>query len=274
MNYIFITRYFMAFIEVEKHVENEEWSMHNFHSHPHYEIYYLSKGSRSFFLSNSLKIISAPNIVVIPPHVMHKTEGGAFERVNINVAPEYLEDFEKEILEKVSLTHLKPDQQQNDDVSRIMDGLFKTDRKSKNGEKIFHSIFSCFLLSLSNGAKSKDAFTKLEKSVVPSFVLNVIDYLSFHYAEKISLDTLSEKFFVSKTTIIYNFKKYVNASPIDFLVNLRITKAKEKLLSTNLSIKEISEACGFSSPNYFGLIFKQKEGLSPAFYRKHQLAKR
>jgi len=264
----------MAFIEIEKHVENDEWSMHNFHSHPHYEIYYLSKGSRSFFLSNSLQIISAPNIVVIPPHVMHKTEGGAFERVNINVAPEYLEDFEKEILEKISLTHLKPDQKQNDDVSRIMDGLFKTDRKSKNGEKIFHSIFSCFLLSLSNGAKSKDAFTKLEKSVVPSFVLNVIDYLSSHYAEKISLDTLSEKFFVSKTTIIYNFKKYVNASPIDFLVNLRITKAKEKLLSTNLSINKISEACGFSSPNYFGLIFKQKEGLSPAFYRKHQLAKR
>ena len=264
----------MAFIEVENHVENDEWSMHNFHSHPHYEIYYLTKGSRSFFLSNSLQKINAPNIVVIPPHVMHKTEGGAFERINVNVSNEYLEDWEKEILEKIALTHLKPDQAQNDDLSRIVDGLFRTDRKSKNGEKIFHTIISCLFLSLSSVAKSKDSYTKLEKFVVPSFVLNVIDFLTQHYAEKISLDTLSKKFFVSKTTIIYNFKKYVNASPIDFLVNLRITKAKEKLLSTDLSVNEISEACGFSSPNYFGLIFKQKEGLSPAFYRKHQLAKR
>ena len=50
-------------------------------------------------------------------------------------------------------------------------------------------------------------------------------------------------------------------------------KAKEFLLNTKKSVGEISELCGFSSSNYFGLIFKQKEGLSPANYRKHQHTK-
>jgi quercetin dioxygenase-like cupin family protein len=69
----------MSFIELEKSVRTEEWSMNDLHSHSHYEIYYLTKGSRTFFLSNSLYRLTAPILIIIPPHVMHKTEGGAFE---------------------------------------------------------------------------------------------------------------------------------------------------------------------------------------------------
>jgi iron complex transport system substrate-binding protein len=94
-----------------------------------------------------------------------------------------------------------------------------------------------------------------------------------HYAEKQTLESLAENFFVSKATLIYNFKKYASCSPIDFLLNVRLTKAKELLLNTKKSVNEISEICGFSSANYFGLIFKQKENLSPANYRKYQNSK-
>ena len=65
----------------------------------------------------------------------------------------------------------------------------------------------------------------------------------------------------------------MNCSPIDFLLNVRLNKAKEMLLHTKKSVGDVSEACGFSSANYFGLIFKQKEGLSPANYRKHEQTK-
>ena len=48
---------------------------------------------------------------------------------------------------------------------------------------------------------------------------------------------------------------------------------KELLIKTKKSVNEISELCGFSSANYFGLIFKQKEKLSPLSYRKYQNTK-
>ena len=62
-------------------------------------------------------------------------------------------------------------------------------------------------------------------------------------------------------------------SPIDFLVDVRLTKAKQMLVSTKKGLEEIAYLNGFSSANYFGLIFKKREGLSPLNYRKNQIAK-
>ena len=50
--------------------------MSDLHSHNHYEIYFLVKGERSFFLSNKMYNLKGPVIIIIPPYVMHKTEGG------------------------------------------------------------------------------------------------------------------------------------------------------------------------------------------------------
>ena len=112
------------------------------------------------------------------------------------------------------------------------------------------------------------------KSSIPPLILKVIDYINENYDQKQTLDELAKNFFVARSTLIYNFKKYTNCSLIDFLLNVRLTKAKELLLNTKKSVNEISELCGFSSSNYFGLIFKKKENLSPANYRKHQKNKR
>ena len=98
----------MAFIEVEKSVHSNEWSMQDLHSHPHYEIYFLLSGTRSFFLSNALFHLQAPIVLIIPPHVLHKTEGGAFERYNINVSPNYLDEFQTSVLKERSLQFIKP----------------------------------------------------------------------------------------------------------------------------------------------------------------------
>ena len=108
---------------------------------------------------------------------------------------------------------------------------------------------------------------------LPPLVLKVLDYLYSHYQESQSLDSLAAQFFVSKATILYNFKRYLHTSPMDFLLNLRLEKAKEALETTNKSICQIAEECGFRSANYFSLIFKRKEQLSPLHYRKHQRAK-
>lgn len=263
----------MAFIEIDKSVRKDAWLMNSLHSHPHYEIYFLNKGSRLFFLNNSLKRINAPDIVVIPPCVMHKTEGDAFERFNINVSEKYLDDFEKHVLSKIALKHLKPDQKQAEEILNVMNRLCSIDRSSKYGEKNFHTIFSYLIVLLNGTMNFSEENTHLDKPVVPPVLLNMIDYITENYANQITLESLSEMFFISKGTIFYNFKRYANDSPIDFVINVRIAKAKEFLLTTNLSINEISEKCGFSSSNYFGLIFKQKVGLAPAVFRRHNKTK-
>ena len=264
----------MHFIETEKSVREYTWTMQNLHSHPHYEIYYLAKGSRNFFLSNALYHLSAPALIVIPPHAVHMTEGGAFERYNVNVAKNYLDEYQTNILENNALKIIKPDENQHEELVKLLENLAQTDKKQKYGETITHTLFSYFVFSINKmSEQASNPVSTAVKTKLPKLVLQLIDYFNENYAEQLTLDDLAQLFFVSKTTLIYNFKKHMNCSPIDFLLNVRLNKAKELLLHTKKTIGEIAEACGFSSANYFGLIFKQKEGLSPANYRKHELNK-
>ncbi len=260
----------MSFIEIEKSVRENEWSMQDLHSHPHYEIYYLSKGEREFLLSNALYKLQAPIVIVIPPHAMHKTEGGAFERYNINVTPSYLDPFQTDTLQKKSLQIIRPNKNEKNEFKKLFEEFLLLDKRQKYAKYIQKTLFSYIILQLNKLDEPTLPPKASEKTIVPTLVLKAIDYLNVHYADKLTLDSLANEFFVSKGTLIYNFKKYTNCSPIDFLLNVRLTKAKELLLNTKKYIEEISELCGFSSSNYFGLIFKQKEGLSPANYRKHQ----
>ena len=264
----------MAFIEIEKLIRQDEWAMHDLHSHPHFELYFLSKGSRTFFLSNALYKLQAPAFVVVPPHVMHKTEGGAFERYNVNVSLNYLNDFEKETLEKKALSIMKPKPKEEAELLHILHLLNTVDRRQKHGENTLNTLFSYFIFTINQLEGSTQTPHTETKNSIPPLILKVIDHINEHYNQKQTLDELAKCFFVSRSTLIYNFKKYTNCSLIDFLLNVRLTKAKELLLNTKKSIGEISELCGFCSANYFGLIFKKKENLSPANFRKHQKNKR
>lgn len=264
----------MAFIEIEKSVREQEWSMHELHSHTHYEIYFLSKGERAFFLSNALYKVSAPVVVVIPPHVMHKTEGAAFERYNVNVSADYLNPYQKDTLHAHALQILHPDRVQTEMLTNLFEKASKTDRSEKHATHVLHALFSYSVYLLDELKKSALPPIAATQKEIPPLVLKIIEYLHGHYAEQITLQSLAEHFFISKTSLIYIFKKHTSCSPIDFLLNVRLTKAKEMLVSTKKSVEEIAEACGFSSANYFGLIFKKKEGLSPMQYKKNQQAKR
>jgi AraC-like DNA-binding protein len=263
----------MYFIEAEKSVREYTWTMQNLHSHPHYEIYYLAKGSRNFFLSNALYHLTAPVLIVIPPHAVHMTEGDAFMRYNINVAKNYLDDYQTNILEKTALKIIKPDEKQHEELIKLLENLVQTDKKQKFGETVTHTLFSYFVFLINQMSETVVNHAPSDKTKLPRLVLQLIDFINQNYADRLTLEDLAQRFFVSKTTLIYNFKKHMNCSPIDFLLNVRLNKAKEMLLHTKKSIGEVSEACGFSSANYFGLIFKQKEGLSPANYRKHEQTK-
>ena len=259
----------MPFIEVEQSVREKEWSMHDLHSHTHYELYFLMKGERTFFLSNALHKLSAPAIIVIPPHAMHMTEGSGFERYNVNVAPDYLNPYQAEILHKHALQIIRPTQAQAKELASLFQQAVAASRTDKHAQYILHALFSYAVYLLDNLEKSVTQTNSETQKRIPPLLLKVIDYLHEHYAEEITLQGVADTFFVSKATLMYNFKKHINCSLIDFLLNIRLTKAKELLFNSKKSIEEIAESCGFSSANYFGLIFKKKENLSPANFRKH-----
>ncbi|KAF0235988.1 MAG: AraC family transcriptional [Prolixibacteraceae bacterium] len=102
-------------------------------------------------------------------------------------------------------------------------------------------------------------------------IAKVIEAIRFemrrNMQKEIDLKTLAEKHNVSYSFFRKMFKKYTGVSPGQYLLQLRITRAKELLISTDKSIKEISYELGFQSIFYFSNMFKKKEGVTPSYFR-------
>ena len=133
-----------------------------------------------------------------------------------------------------------------------------------------NAIFSALILEFEKLGSSVIAPQTSTQKSLPTSILKILDYMAINCDKNFTLDEISSKFFISKNTLIYNFNKHVGRSPMDYLLTVRLNKAKQLLAVTLKSISKISEECGFSSANYFGLIFKKKTGVSPLEYRKIQ----
>lgn len=94
------------------------------------------------------------------------------------------------------------------------------------------------------------------------------DYLDNHFAEKITLDLLAERFYINKFYLTRVFKEQFGQSVTNYLVQLRITQAKRLLRFSDLSIESIAQECGLNDANYFSRLFKRVEGVSPGEYRR------
>ncbi len=97
---------------------------------------------------------------------------------------------------------------------------------------------------------------------------SIIRYLDGHYTEDISLDQLSERFFMSKYYLSREFKKECGTTVIQYLLTKKITHAKELLRYSDSSIEDIAQLCGIGDASYFNKVFKKLEGCTASEYRK------
>jgi len=97
---------------------------------------------------------------------------------------------------------------------------------------------------------------------------NVKDYLDTNYKERINLDNLAEMFFINKYYLSRIFKEQFGVPINNYLLQIRITHAKQFLRFTDDSIETIGVECGMGDPNYFSRMFKKVEGISPREFGK------
>ena len=104
-------------------------------------------------------------------------------------------------------------------------------------------------------------------------ITGIIKYLQEHLAEEISLNILADTFHLSSQYISQLFKNEIGVNFLAYLTNLRMENAKKLLISTSLSIGEISEQSGYGDYRVFTKAFKKAEGSTPSQYRREFLEK-
>ncbi len=101
----------------------------------------------------------------------------------------------------------------------------------------------------------------------------IIDYIRNNIREKISVDVLARRAYMSKSNFFRSFKQEFGISPNHFILQERIVKAKS-LLQNQLPVSEAAYQTGFSDANYFIKAFKEIEGITPKHFQKDVLLKK
>lgn len=99
-------------------------------------------------------------------------------------------------------------------------------------------------------------------------IKSTIAYMRTHYADPLSLESISEAVKLSPSYLSSLFSSEVGMTIINYLQYLRIEQSKKLLLSSSLNITEIAYQVGYNDEKYYSKIFKKSVGVGPKDYRK------
>lgn len=99
-------------------------------------------------------------------------------------------------------------------------------------------------------------------------VQQIEQYLQEHYREKISLEQIASNMYLSSFYISKIFKSETGDSPINYLIGIRMEKAKEILSEhPDASLQEVAAQVGYDDVYHFSKLFKKYYGISPGYYK-------
>ena len=100
-----------------------------------------------------------------------------------------------------------------------------------------------------------------------SLIDKINEYIHNHYAENIGRSKIAGEFFLTPEYLAKLYKRKTGVNLKDYINEYRIKKAKEYLISTNLTISDVAEAVGFDNFSYFSTLFKKITSITPKDYK-------
>lgn len=131
----------------------------------------------------------------------------------------------------------------------------------------FGSCIDLLKISLYNNEVKEKPVVKKERVIT-----GITKYMQEHLSEDVSLHILSEEFHLNSQYISQLFKNEIGVNFLTYLTNIRMEHAKKLLLSSSLSIAEVSEQSGYGDYRVFTKVFKKSEGITPSQYRRDFLS--
>lgn len=165
-------------------------------------------------------------------------------------------------LESVPHKFLKKGDETDEKICSFVKEIFTSSDLKKIS--LIYDIWDNLYLSLGDFSQKKvNTYGKL------NVLKQMINFIQYNYKERVSLSEIAAAGAVCKTECCAVFKKYVNLTPIAYLNDYRLRKSLELLLSTDMSVCEISYEVGFSGASYFSETFKKVFGCTPMEYREN-----
>ena len=115
-------------------------------------------------------------------------------------------------------------------------------------------------------AKGTDVLTEDSRKV--RRLIQILQYIDQHYAEKITLDTIAEHAGFSRSECSRFFRDITGQNLFNYLIDYRIERSLALLSGTDMPVSAIASAAGFAGQSYYAKCFSERKGITPVEYRK------
>ena len=259
---------------VDFYIEKEVCRAHllNMHHHRNYELYYMVKGEREYFIEDRFFKVVAGDIVLLPRKVLHRTAGDGGLRYLVHFSGLFLERFfNKATLDEMMIKMpfvFRPEERESERNQSILEAmLLEYTRAQRDNIPANDALLAGYLYQL----LFIMAYT--ENQYVPynysdERITKIIQYINENYSEIDDIEQIAEQFYVSKFHLCRFFKKNLGISLITYLNAIKIRQACAMIKNGNDSLTQIAMRCGFNSSSYFCKVFKSEQGISPTEYKK------
>lgn len=255
---------------------NKDFINSEYHYHDFIEFSYVISGSTNYRIEDKYYKISEKTLISFNPGVHHQESLNKGEQVvelhigfrNIQIGNIPIDFILKENQE-VTLEFI----QYKEEFHKCCLEIISEQESCEIGKELvlkslIMKLIVLFLKEINYVKNKKKAytydFTFYNKS---NIVEIIIDYFQENYMKNISLDDMSKSIYLSAAYISKIFKERTGESPINYLINLRLERAKDLLISTELTIKIIAQSVGYKDAYYFSKLFKKYHGYSPSKFR-------
>lgn len=234
------------------------------HHHDFYEVYYLIKGVCWSFVGEKSYRLTAGDIVLIPPGVIHKTnyETATYTRMLFHASEDYIPQSVRALIPRLPYLSYSPGTEQR--VKALFEDIRReTVRQDEYSADIVRNKVAALLLLIARESRSQ------QKKQESPLVERAAQYIREHYADTVTLNDVAKYCYVSREHLSRVFKKETGFGFNAYLNVYRLKKANTMLTEDKTcKISQVALSCGFNDSNYFSKIYKKAYGIAPGHSRK------
>lgn len=267
-------------VSIEK-IESYEQGFFLWHWHPEVELTWIMSGEVEYHVNDSKYILKEGEGLFVNSNTLHSgymIEGRECTYLSVTFHPRFLYGYENSILQtkyidyitandgwsSLHLTIEEPWHQEIIDSLKRIYEMWKEPPADYELQvhlilaQIWQKLYQYYLALPEEEKKSQPYLQRLR---------DIVSYIQNHYAEDISLETVADSVNICRSECCRFFKKHMNMTIFDYILFLRIQNSLP-LLRKGKTVTEAAGEVGFSSPAYFGQIFKRYMKCTPGEYSK------
>jgi len=243
------------------------------HHHDFYEVYFFVKGEVDYKIEGRDYDLKPGDVLLLNYKELHQAlienPNQLYERYVLWLNKDFLASLSSEKTdlrrcfedkEKKNLIRTTIENQQL--IRGLLDKLLYLEGSDEIGNDILHKVYIIELMVALNRI-SFDKESRIQHTVKKNQLIDsVIHYISENLEENITMDKLSDEFFISKYHLSREFKKHTGITLYRFIVKKRLIRSKELILE-DLPITTVYERSGFGDYSNFFRAFKSEYGITP-----------